>query len=81
MTGTILLAPKEWRVAEDRRNCFWLYVITDCSTSPKRQDPIRGSALLDWTAVTKVAHYYLSVNAMTSPMQVREDRAGYGVDK
>ena len=30
--------------------------------------------------VTKVAHYYLSVNAMTQPMMVREDKASYGED-
>lgn len=28
--------------------------------------------------VTKVAHYYLSVDAMTGPMQVREDSPPYG---
>lgn len=28
--------------------------------------------------VTKVAHYYLSVDAMTRPMQVREDSIPYG---
>jgi hypothetical protein len=28
--------------------------------------------------VTKVAHYYLSVIAMTRPMQVREDTPPYG---
>jgi len=38
------------------------------------KDPAR----LEWHEVTKVAHYYLSVNAMTRPMQVREDEAPYG---
>ncbi len=33
---------------------------------------------LDWNEVTKVAHYYLAVNAMTKPMQVREDTPPYG---
>ena len=28
--------------------------------------------------VTKVAHYYLSVDALTRPMQVREDSPPYG---
>ena len=31
----------------------------------------------EWHEVTKVAHYYLSVNAMTRPMQVREDSPPY----
>ncbi len=33
---------------------------------------------LDWNEVTKVAHYYLAVNAMTEPMQVREHTPPYG---
>ncbi len=28
--GTIGLTPNEKRVAEDRRDCYWLYVVTDC---------------------------------------------------
>jgi hypothetical protein len=70
-TGTVLLTPNERRVAEDRRDCFWLYLVTNCDTSPQLQEPIRDPARLDWTEVTKVAHYYLSVNAMMKPMQVR----------
>ena len=72
-TGTILLTPNERRVAKIGRDCFWLYVVTDCDTTPRLQEPIRDPARLDWNEVTKVAHYYLSVNAMTKPMQVRED--------
>ena len=30
-TGTILLTPNERRVAEDRRDCFWLYIVTNCA--------------------------------------------------
>jgi superfamily II DNA or RNA helicase len=77
-TGTILLTPNERRVAEDRPDCFWLYVVTDCDNAPRLQEPIRDPARLDWNEVTKVAHYYLAVNAMTKPMQVREDTPPYG---
>ena len=77
-TGTILLTPNERRVAEDRPDCFWLYVVTDCDNVPRLQEPIRDPARLDWNEVTKVAHYYLTVNAMTKPMQVREDSPPYG---
>jgi len=80
-TGTILLTPNERRVAEDRPDCFWLYVVTDCDNAPRLQDPIRDPARLDWNEVTKVAHYYLAVNAMTKPMQVREDTPPYGGDR
>ena len=77
-SGTILLTPNERRVAEDRPDCFWLYVVTDCDKTPCLQEPIRNPARLDRNEVTKVAHYYLAVNAMTKPMQVREDSPPYG---
>jgi len=78
--GTILLTPNEQRVAEDRRDCYWLYIVTNCATKPTLQEPVKDLARLEWHEVTKVAHYYLSVNAMTRPMQVREDKAPYGGD-
>jgi hypothetical protein len=77
-SGTILLTPNERRVAEDRRDCYWLYVVTDCDAAPQLQEPVRDPARLNWNEVTKVAHYYLSVDAMTRPMQVREDTPPYG---
>ena len=79
-TGTILLTPNERRVAEDRRDCYWLYIVTNCADTPTLQKPVKDPARLEWHEVTKVAHYYLSVNAMTHPMMVREDKAPYGED-
>ena len=48
-TGTILLTPNERRVAEDRRDCYWLYVVTDCSTAPAAPgaDPRPGAPRLE----------------------------------
>jgi hypothetical protein len=48
-TGTVLLTPNERRVAEDRRDCFWLYVVTNCSTDAPAPgaDPRPGTARLD----------------------------------
>jgi hypothetical protein len=80
-TGTILLTPNERRVAEDRRDCYWLYVVTNCATTPTLQDPIKDPARFTWHEVTKVAHYWLEVDAMTTPMTVREDADPYGVPK
>ena len=80
-TGTVLLTPNERQVAEDRRDCYWLYVVTDCKEKPALQDPIKDPARLPWHEVTKVAHYYLAVNAMTKPMQVREDMPPYGTGR
>jgi superfamily II DNA or RNA helicase len=75
--GTVLLTPNERRVAEDRPDCYWLYVVTDCNTTPKLQEPIKDPARLDWNEVTKVAHYYLSVDAVKKPMSIKEDREPY----
>jgi len=78
--GQIIITPNEKRVAEDRRDCYWLYVVTDCRTAPRLQEPVRDPATLGWHEVTKVAHYYLSVNAVTQPMEVRENGQPYGTD-
>ena len=72
-TGSILLTPNERRVAEDRRDCYWLYVVTNCASDPKLQEPIQDPASFSWREVTKVQHYWLDVNALKHPMQVRED--------
>jgi superfamily II DNA or RNA helicase len=80
-TGTILLTPNERRAAEDRPDCYWLYIVTNCGDQPCLQEPIRDPARLNWNEVTKVAHYYLSVDAMTKPMQVRETAPPYGTQK
>ena len=45
-TGTILLAPNERRVAEDRRDCYWLYVVTGCGRTLLLQKPIADPARL-----------------------------------
>jgi len=73
MTGTILLTPNERRVAEDRRDCYWLYIVTNCADEPVLQEPIPDPARFPWNEVQKVQHYYLQVDAMTQPMQVRDE--------
>ncbi|MEW6337805.1 MAG: helicase-related protein [Acidobacteriota bacterium] len=77
-SGTILLTPNERRVAEDRRDCYWLYVVTNCNDTPSLQEPIRDPARFPWHEVVKVQHYWLEVDAMTSPPRVRESGAGHG---
>ena len=79
-TGTILLTPNERRVAEDRPDCYWLYVVTNCGDTPVLQEPIANPARFPWHKVTKVQHYYLKVDAMTRPMRVQDDRPEYGAD-
>ena len=79
MTGTILLSPNERRVAEDRPDCYWLYIVTNCAAQPVMQDPIHNPASFGWNEVTKVQHYWLNVNAMTQPMRVSENPERYDV--
>ena len=73
--GTVLLTPNERRVAEDRRDCYWLYVVTNCAEEPVLQKPIRDPARFPWHEVRKVQHYYLTVDALKKPMSVREGGA------
>ncbi len=77
-SGTVLLTPNERRVAEDRRDCYWLYVVTNCGTSPQLEEPVRDPARLPWHEVKKVEHYYLAVDALSQPMRVAEDSPPYG---
>ncbi len=72
VTGMILLTPNERRVAEDRRDCYWLYVVTGCSAKPTLQEPIRDPARFPWHEVSKVQHYWLEVDAMAHPPRVGE---------
>jgi hypothetical protein len=76
--GNVLLTPNERRVAQDRPDCYWLYVVTNCENSPVLQEPIKDPAQFPWHEVTKVAHYWLEVDAMTKPMRVRERPPLYG---
>ena len=77
-SGDILLTPNERRAAEDRPDCYWLYVVTNCADIPQLQEPISNPARLHWHEESKVQHYRLSVDAMTQPMRIRDDPAAYG---
>ena len=76
-TGDILLTPNERRVAEDRPECYWLYIVTNCADTPQLQEPVDNPARFPWHEESKIQHYRLSVNAMTQPMQVHEQPATY----
>lgn len=62
--GSVLLTPNERRVAEDRRDCYWLYVVTHCNTTPRLREPIKDPARLQWTEVVQVQHYRLDTRAL-----------------
>ena len=63
------LAEADFPIAEMSRHA---------DSPPRLQEPMPHPVRLDWNEVTKVAHYYLAVNSMTKPMQVREDSPPYG---
>jgi len=44
---------------------------------PRLQEPMLHLERLDGNEVTKVAHYYLSVDGIARPMQVREHASSY----
>ncbi len=66
-TGSILLTPNERRVAEDRPDCYWLYVVTQCADDPRLQAPIKNPARFPWHEVTAVQHYWMNVRDLTQP--------------
>jgi hypothetical protein len=72
-TGSIFLSPNERRFSEERRDLYWLYIVTHCDTTPKLEEPVKDPARFPWHEVKKVEHYRLDVNAMTQPLQLRED--------
>ncbi|MDI6872298.1 MAG: helicase-related protein [Bacillota bacterium] len=76
-SGRVLLTPNERRVAEDRRDCYWLYVVTHCDTAPRLEEPIKDPARFPWHEVSKVEHYWLEVDALSQPMRVREGTVLY----
>ncbi|HME32463.1 MAG TPA: DUF3883 domain-containing protein [Terriglobales bacterium] len=65
-TGIVCLTPNEKRVAEDRSDCYWLYVVTNCkSESPLLHDPVFNPAKMPWHEVKKVDHFYLTLSDVT----------------
>jgi len=67
-------------VGEDCRDCYWLYIVTNCSVSQASSlqeerkagkmpalHTIKDPARFSWHEVSKVQHYWMEVNAMTRP--------------
>ncbi len=59
-SGSILLTPNEHRVAQDRRDCYWLYVVKSCDIRPTVM-PIKDPAQLPWGEIVKVQHYAITL--------------------
>jgi len=58
--------PNEKRTAEDRRDCYWLYVVTGCKQpeGPKLMQ-IADPAQLEWDEIRKIDHFALSFKALS----------------
>ncbi len=80
-TGDILLTPNEYRTAEDRRDCYWLYVVTGCASSPTLREPIKDPARFQWDEFSKVQHYQLKVDTITMPVSYEQKGWSRGDDK
>lgn len=55
------LTTNEYKTAERLKKDYWLYVIYDCSTSPKIyaiHDPVR----LGWEPLVKIEHYHVGAS-------------------
>jgi len=55
--------------------------LSNNKTEPRLQNPIKDPARLEWHEVRKVDHYWLAIDAVTQPMQVRENETPYGERK
>jgi superfamily II DNA or RNA helicase len=62
--GEILLTPNEHRVAQDRPDCFWLYVVTKCKSEAPELKMRLNPAALDWTSISKVQHFTLNTRVL-----------------
>jgi hypothetical protein len=63
--GVISLTPNEKRTAEDRRDCYWLYVVSRCKQpeGPKLMQ-IADPNQLEWDEISKIDHYALRLAAL-----------------
>jgi hypothetical protein len=62
--GVVLLTPNEYRVAHDRRDCYWLYVVKECRSEDPEVHTQRDPASYPWEPVQKIAHYILSISQL-----------------
>jgi hypothetical protein len=49
---------------DDPRNCYWLYIVTNCGSNPILQQRVQDPVRFEWHEVSKVAHYCLSLDTL-----------------
>ena len=66
-TGLIRSTSNEKRVAEDRRGCYWLYVMANCATAPVWYGQRKALATIDRREVASVALYCVTKAVLKRP--------------
>jgi len=61
--GEVALTGNEYHTAERLKNDFWLYVVFNCSSTPKIHI-VQNPAKLGWEPIVRVEHYHVGANAI-----------------
>jgi hypothetical protein len=61
--AAITITPNEYRVAQDRRDCYWIYVVTNCKTAPHLKT-VKDPAQYKWLPVAKIEHFTRKVSEL-----------------
>lgn len=61
--AAITVTPNEYRVAQDRRDCYWIYVVTNCKTAPHLKT-VKDPAQYKWQPVSKIEHFTRKVSEL-----------------
>jgi superfamily II DNA or RNA helicase len=61
LDGEVLLTPNEHRVAEDRPECYWLYVVLGCKSREPRILRVANPGRFDWKPIQMIQHFSLPV--------------------
>ena len=62
-TGPVALTRNEYKMAERLRGDYWLYVVFDCTTTPRLlpiQDPVR----LGWEPIVRIDYYQIQPSGL-----------------
>lgn len=77
-TGEVALTANEYNTARRLRKDYWLYVVFHCAATPSL-NVLRDPSTLDWQPVTKIEHYRLKQDSMTSPVCLSDDTQPYRI--
>jgi hypothetical protein len=65
------------KIVSGWRRWIPIAVLKQACRQPSLQELIKDPSRFSWHEVKKVDHYYLSVDALTQPMQVKESFGPY----